>query len=151
MFYASSKNRKEAKGMNKQDSQAEQLPIDMHNTIISSTAEKAMVEALTKPKRVRAYKEYYVEQCALLKQENHALKCRAEQLGKDCEKLKEVQVAIVGSAKHQIEELRADNRKLHDEAYKQDDEVGFSSCLVAFLLGMAIGIATGLFGKAVSK
>ena len=54
------------------------LPTD--HDVISKPLEQAMVEALRKPKRVRMFKEDYVNECIQLRVENHALKCAKAQL-----------------------------------------------------------------------
>lgn len=71
------------------------LPIDMHNTVISKPDEQAMVEMVKKPKsRVDHKKEWYVAELAIVRMENHALKCEVERL-----KIQSVISFIIGKLK----------------------------------------------------
>lgn len=57
-----------------------ELPIDMRNTVISADDEKVMREMTAKPKRVRKFKEDYVQELALLRMDCHAIEVERNNL-----------------------------------------------------------------------
>jgi hypothetical protein len=84
---------------------------------------------LKKPTRVRKFNSDWIVECTRLEMENHALKCRNEQLVKDNAQLQEGYAVMMNAKQETL------------------NQTAVMSICIAFALGLLIGI----FGKAVVK
>jgi glyceraldehyde-3-phosphate dehydrogenase/erythrose-4-phosphate dehydrogenase len=117
--------------------QSNELPIDMSHKVISEQTEKQMTAMLTKkPKRVRKFNSDWIVECTRLEMENHALKCRNEQLTKDLTRAQKLNDAVLQDTSDQLDKQRKENWNI----------ITFAACIT-----LALGLLIGIFGKAAVK